>query len=278
MYCHGMAALALSEAYAHDRRPPARSRTSSGLSTTRSTPSTRVGGGWRYQPGDPGDTSQFGWQLMALAQRRAGRHSRSPTRRSDGMIRFLRSVSSGEHGGLASYRPGERPSRTMTAEALVCRFFLDLDRRARRPSAKRPTTCWRSRRKPAEAEPVLLVLRHVGPVPAAGRPLGPMEPGAAGTAARARSGRGRRPAVGTRTRSGAATAAASTARPWRRSAWRSTTATCRSTRPRSEAPFDTQGGVVRIVGLRLMPQSEERKAAGFGSGAALLGAARFRRL
>ena len=40
------------------------------------------------------------------------------------MGRFLRSCSSGDHGGLASYRPGDRTSRTMTAEALCCRIFL----------------------------------------------------------------------------------------------------------------------------------------------------------
>jgi hypothetical protein len=43
------------------------------------------------------------------------------------MLRFLRSTTSGTYSGLASYRPGERPSRTMTAEALTCRFFLDLE-------------------------------------------------------------------------------------------------------------------------------------------------------
>jgi hypothetical protein len=37
---------------------------------------------------------------------------------------FLRSVLHGKSGGLASYRPLQQPSRTMTAEALVCRAFL----------------------------------------------------------------------------------------------------------------------------------------------------------
>ena len=49
-----------------------------------------------------------------------------PSTRS-GIIRFLRSVSSGRQGGLASYRPGEAPSRSMSAEALVCWQFLGLD-------------------------------------------------------------------------------------------------------------------------------------------------------
>ena len=43
-------------------------------------------------------------------------------------MRFLRSVSSGDYGGLASYRPGEQATRTMTAEALVCWQFLGMAR------------------------------------------------------------------------------------------------------------------------------------------------------
>ena len=40
------------------------------------------------------------------------------------MTKFLESATTGRSKGLASYRPGERPSRTMTAEALACRFYL----------------------------------------------------------------------------------------------------------------------------------------------------------
>jgi hypothetical protein len=46
----------------------------------------------------------------------------------EGVVKFLQSVSSGASGGKASYRPGERPTRTMTAEALVCRQFLGMAR------------------------------------------------------------------------------------------------------------------------------------------------------
>jgi hypothetical protein len=41
------------------------------------------------------------------------------------MQRFLTALSSGRHGGLASYRPREDVSPTMTAEALACRYFLN---------------------------------------------------------------------------------------------------------------------------------------------------------
>jgi hypothetical protein len=125
MYCHGMATLALCEAYAvtgdHRIRPFAERAVQYTIDSQHST-----SGGWRYQPGDQGDMSQFGWQVMALKSAElAG--IEVPSRTRDGMLRFLRSTTSGTYSGLASYRPGERPSRTMTAEALTCRFFLDLE-------------------------------------------------------------------------------------------------------------------------------------------------------
>jgi hypothetical protein len=46
---------------------------------------------------------------------------------------FLQSVASGPAGGLAAYRPGERPSVAMTAEALYCRLVLGMP--AAHPSA-----------------------------------------------------------------------------------------------------------------------------------------------
>ena len=47
----------------------------------------------------------------------------TPESAKRGVQRFLATVSSGRHGGLAGYRPGQAPSRAMTAEALVCRMF-----------------------------------------------------------------------------------------------------------------------------------------------------------
>ena len=85
------------------------------------------GGSWRYRPGDPGDTSQLGWQLMALKSAElAGIPCPEKTRQ--GIIRYLQSVSSGKYGGRASYRAGEQVTRPMTAEALVCWQFLGLSR------------------------------------------------------------------------------------------------------------------------------------------------------
>jgi hypothetical protein len=82
-------------------------------------------GGWRYQPQDLGDMSQFGWQVMALKSAElAG--IRTPQATREGMLHFLQRCEHGKHGGLSGYRPGSPASRPMTAEALACRYFLDL--------------------------------------------------------------------------------------------------------------------------------------------------------
>jgi hypothetical protein len=126
MYCHGLGTLALSEAYAltGDQRLQPYVARAIAYTLRAQDPS---GGGWRYQPGDTGDMSQFGWQLMALKSAQlAGLPVPAQTRA--GMIRFLNSCAAGPARGLASYRPQGAPTRTMTAEALTCRLFLELQR------------------------------------------------------------------------------------------------------------------------------------------------------
>jgi hypothetical protein len=124
LYCHGMATIALAECCAltgDDSLRPALGRAVAHTLAMQH-PGT---GGWRYAAGDRGDTSQCGWQVMVLASGRHagltgfdGAEARART--------FLEGVSSGAAGGLAAYRPGERPSVAMTAEALFCRFVLGM--------------------------------------------------------------------------------------------------------------------------------------------------------
>lgn len=122
MYCHGIAALALGEAYVMTGDHRLMPFLELAIQYTRNAQHSSLGG-WRYQPGDVGDMSQFGWQVMALRSAElAGIEIPDQTR--DGMLRFLQRARSGANGGLAAYRVGERPSRTMTAEALACRYFL----------------------------------------------------------------------------------------------------------------------------------------------------------
>jgi hypothetical protein len=124
MYCHGMATLALGEVYgmSGDSRLREPLRRAVAFIVAAQDP---YGGGWRYRPKDPGDTSQLGWQLMALKSAELV-GIRVPEATWQRAARFLDSVSGGNHGGLASYRPGERFTRTMTAEALACREILGL--------------------------------------------------------------------------------------------------------------------------------------------------------
>jgi outer membrane biosynthesis protein TonB len=122
MYCHSMATFALAEAQAvtGDRRLAAAATKAVNFSLAAQNTST---GGWRYRPGDPGDTSQLGWQIMALASaERAGVDV--PDQTWNRVDRFLQSVRRGNNGGLASYRPDSPASTSMTAEALYCRLML----------------------------------------------------------------------------------------------------------------------------------------------------------
>jgi hypothetical protein len=135
MYCHGMATLALAELLGMSGDERLRQPVVRAVAYTLAGQDPE-GGGWRYRAKEAGDTSQLGWQLMALKSAElAGIHV--PEATWEGASRFLQSVSGGKQRGLASYRPGERMSRTMTAEALVCRQFLGLppDSQAAREAA-----------------------------------------------------------------------------------------------------------------------------------------------
>jgi hypothetical protein len=122
LYCHGMGTIALAEAAAMsgDRRLLEPLGRAVGHIRRLQHPST---GGWRYAAGDLGDTSQLGWQVMALSSARLAGITDAdvPLRHAN---RFLPGVSGGQAGGLACYRPGERFNPTMTAEALLCRLLL----------------------------------------------------------------------------------------------------------------------------------------------------------
>ena len=86
-------------------------------------------GGWRYKRGQQGggDMSIFGWQLMALkSAQAAGLEIPVATRQK--MNTFLQQRGLGKSGGLAAYRPNERPSVAMTAESLFCKQMLGLSR------------------------------------------------------------------------------------------------------------------------------------------------------
>ncbi|MGD9128040.1 MAG: terpene cyclase/mutase family protein [Planctomycetia bacterium] len=79
-------------------------------------------GGWRYQPKLGSDTSVTGWVVMALQSARMGGIN-VPSPCLDEVGKFLDSVAS-EEGSRYSYLPNRHSSRSMTAEALLCRQYL----------------------------------------------------------------------------------------------------------------------------------------------------------
>src|SRR5690606_10019094 len=65
MYSHGLAAIALCEAYAMTKDPSLLGPAQLAIYYTVHAQDP-VGGGWRYTPQQAGDTSAVGWQIMAL--------------------------------------------------------------------------------------------------------------------------------------------------------------------------------------------------------------------
>ena len=126
MYCHAMATIAVCEAYALTADNRLRDYAERAVGYTIRSQDSRTGG-WRYQPADAGDMSQFGWQVLALrSAEQAGLVVPAKTKAL--MIKFLATCNTGANGGLAAYRPGFEATRTMTAESLACRMWLDSHR------------------------------------------------------------------------------------------------------------------------------------------------------
>jgi hypothetical protein len=106
----------------------------------------RETGGWRYLPGEAGDTSIFGWQVMALhSAEQLGFEVPQATR--DAALRYVRRASTGRQRTLGSYMPGNGPSTAMTAELLFARILLG---DALTPDGGREACAFLSRNPPSE--------------------------------------------------------------------------------------------------------------------------------
>lgn len=123
MYAHGQGAIVLCEAYAMTADPRLRVPAHSAIQFIER--AQHRGGGWRYKPGQRGDTSVLGWQMMAIQSARA---AGIPVRREvlQRVDHYLDRVLHRDRWRYA-YQPFERPTHTMTAEALLCRIYLGQD-------------------------------------------------------------------------------------------------------------------------------------------------------
>lgn len=123
MYAHGQGAIVLIETLA--MTGDERFRQPAQLAIDFIVASQHDEGGWRYQPRQPGDTSVFGWQLMALQSARTpGTGLRVPDETLRLASYYLNTCSL-DNGARYSYLPQERSAKpSMTAEALLCRMYL----------------------------------------------------------------------------------------------------------------------------------------------------------
>ncbi len=120
MYSHGLAAIALTEAYAMTRDKGLYGPAQQALNFI-CYAQDPVGGGWRYQPRQPGDTSVVGWQLMALKSGHMA-YLRVPPITIQRASRFLDSVQANDGANYGYTDPGQGPGTT--AIGLLCRMYL----------------------------------------------------------------------------------------------------------------------------------------------------------
>jgi hypothetical protein len=122
MYSHAIAAMALCEAYGitRDQRlaAPAQKAVDFIISAQ-----SRNDGGWRYNPGESGDTSVVGWQMFAL------RSAHLAGLRVDGeaikrCTNYLDSAATNATRTKYAYQPHGPATPVMTAEALLVRQYL----------------------------------------------------------------------------------------------------------------------------------------------------------
>jgi hypothetical protein len=126
MYTHGLATIALCEAFGmtRDSRMGASAQRAIHFIETSQDPE---GGGWRYTPHQPGDTSVTGWQIMALkSAQMAGLKVDPETMRA--AQSFLKSVANGPYGSEFCYLKGDPPTPTMTAVGLLGTQYLGAER------------------------------------------------------------------------------------------------------------------------------------------------------
>ncbi|MFG0256052.1 MAG: prenyltransferase/squalene oxidase repeat-containing protein [Rhodopirellula sp. JB053] len=126
MYSHGLATIALSEAYAMTEDPTLAAPTQAAINYI--VAAQCRDGGWRYafQDARGGDTSVVGWQIMALKSGYMG-HLTVPPQTIMGSMRFLDKVQSngGAWYGYARPEPELRPATT--AVGLLCRMYTGWD-------------------------------------------------------------------------------------------------------------------------------------------------------
>jgi hypothetical protein len=120
MYSHAIATMALCEAYGltGDKALLDPARRAVAFIVAAQQPK----GGWRYEPQEDGDTSVFGWQMLAIRSAHlAGLKAPAPA--VEAALKYLERAKADDDGLTYAYQPGHGASPVMTAEALLIRQY-----------------------------------------------------------------------------------------------------------------------------------------------------------
>ena len=128
MYDHGIAAIAIAEAYSLTKDPKLRSVVERvvGFTVRAQNPKT---GGWRYRPygeeryTDRGDMSVTGWQIMALKSAQIG-GVEVPLKSLDRALMFMDRVGGGRNNSIYGYVTKSNPNPAMVSEGMFCQQLL----------------------------------------------------------------------------------------------------------------------------------------------------------
>lgn len=130
MYTHGLATIALVEAYGLSKDKRLLIPAQAAVNFIQNAQGTSTGS-WTYGP-DPnatsGDTSVFGWQLMALKSAQMAGLQVNP-KSLQGAQKWLTKVSKGKAGGLFCYNADTGPAPTMTSVGLLGTQYLGAQRK-----------------------------------------------------------------------------------------------------------------------------------------------------
>jgi Squalene-hopene cyclase C-terminal domain/Prenyltransferase and squalene oxidase repeat len=122
MYSHAIATMTLCEAYGVSRDKALRGPAELAVAFIVKAQNPDDGG-WRYNPGEAGDTSVFGWQMLALRSAQLS-GLKIPPEVFTGASKYLDKAASDGKKTAYGYQPGAGKSPVMSAEALLVRQYL----------------------------------------------------------------------------------------------------------------------------------------------------------
>ncbi|MGI9429233.1 MAG: hypothetical protein ACR2NM_11290, partial [Bythopirellula sp.] len=126
MYSHGIATMALCEAYAMTGDPVLREPAQAAIDFV-CYAQDPTGGGWRYKPRQPGDTSVVGWQIAALKSGYLSNLNVPPLviKRASGFLEMVLTDDGSRYAYNTDFAKGHE---ACTAIGVLCRMYMGAKR------------------------------------------------------------------------------------------------------------------------------------------------------